>query len=50
MTAWEYCKTQGVTMKQLSTVTEQSLETLKNWYQNPKKRKVFELVIKGMDK
>jgi len=48
MTAWQYCKEQGVTMKQVSEITGQSKETLSNWYHNPKKRKVFELVIIGI--
>ena len=48
MTAWDYAKSKGLTLQIIATETEQSLETLRNWYNNPKKRKVFELVIKGI--
>lgn len=48
MTAWDYAKSQGLTLKAVAEETGQSLETLRNWYNNPKKRKVFELVIKGI--
>jgi len=45
----EYIKQQcGINLKQMATVTEQSERTLINWYNNPKKRKVFDLVIKGI--
>jgi len=48
MTAWDYAKSKGTTLKEMSIATDQSLATLRNWYNNEKKRKVFDLVIKGI--
>ena len=47
MTAWQYCKENNITMKEVSKITEQSIETLRNWFNNPKKSKLFEVVVKG---
>ena len=45
----EYIKQEtGLNLKQVAEISEQSERTLINWYNNPKKRKVFELVIKGI--
>jgi hypothetical protein len=47
----EYVKQElGISLKEASKISEQSEQTLINWYNNPKKRKVFELVIKGIQK
>jgi hypothetical protein len=45
----EYVKQElGISLKEASIISQQSEQTLINWYNNPKKRKVFELVIKGL--
>ncbi len=35
-------------LKQVIQATEQSEQTLINWFKNPKKRKLFEIVCKGV--
>lgn len=45
MTAWDYAKRKGTTMAILSAETGQTLQTLRNWYNNEKKRNIFEAVI-----
>jgi len=48
MTAWDYIKTKGLTMAIVSRETGQTLQTLRNWYNNPKKRAVLDLCIEGI--
>ncbi len=48
MTAWDYAKSKGTTMKELSLVSGQGLDTLRNWFNNPKKRMLIDLIIDGI--
>ncbi len=45
----EYTKQKcGLKLKEVSVICEQSEATLINWYNNPKKRKVFNLIIDAL--
>ena len=49
MTASKLSKELGCkSLVQVSEVTGQSAQTLINWFNNPKKRKLFEIVCKGV--
>ena len=47
MTPSDLCKQHGTTLAELARVSEQSQQTLINWFNNPKKRRLFELVLIG---
>ena len=40
----------GKSLAQVAEKTEQSERTLINWFNNPKKRKLFEIVCRGVNK
>ncbi len=48
MTIQEYLKNNNLTVSELASTTEQSRQTLNNWYNNPKKKTVFELIVLGV--
>ena len=48
MTFSEYLNKHWLTIVQLAKETGQSRQTLENWYNNPKKRRVIELVVNGL--
>lgn len=45
MTAWDYAKSKGLTLKEISKETGQSLQTLRNWYNSDNKRNILEACI-----
>lgn len=47
MTIEEYLSKRGLTIVELAIITEQSRQTLCNWYNNPKKTKLIHLVVDG---
>ena len=48
MTTWEYCKQFNLTLREVSEETGQSKQMLDNWHKSPKKKRLLELVIKGL--
>lgn len=49
MTASQRAKELGCkSLVQITELTDQSKQTLINWFNNPKKRKLFEMVCKGV--
>lgn len=48
MTAAKRVKEVGLkSLQEVADMTGQSPQTLANWYDNPKKRELFEIVLKG---
>ncbi len=45
MTIEEYLSQHGLTIVELAKITGQSRQTLCNWYNNDKKRKIFEACV-----
>ncbi len=48
MTIGKYLKSIGLSVNELSEITGQSVLTLRNWFNNPKKRMLIDLIIDGI--
>lgn len=44
------CKAHGTTLAVVSRESGVSVQTLANWYKNPKKQRLFELLVLGVVK